>query len=127
MTTYKVADGHDIALVSLNEITPQPASDGIKATRRIQSANGTVIDEGKFIELQFNIMNNVTAYQALLTAFGVNSALTNDVTVYVRNETFAWVRMNGTAVRPEVGNDVQWRRYFPRNITILVKNLEVAA
>lgn len=127
MTTYKVADGFNVALVSLNTIAPQPSTEGIKATRRTFAASGAVLDEGKYIEFEFGIVGTVTAYQALLDLFGVKTALTNDVTVYVRDEVFSWVRMNGTAVRPEPGKDVQWRSFFPRNITILVRNLAVAS
>ena len=127
MSVYKVADGHDVVLGSLNDVSPQPTADGIKPTRRTHAADGSIYDEGKYVELQFTVMNDATAYQSLLSQFGIQSATTNDVTVYVRDETFAWVRMNGTAVRPEPGQDVQWRRYFPRNITILIKELSTAA
>ena len=127
MSTYKVADTHDVALVSLVDVDPQPTSEGIRVTRRNYGADGSVYDEGKYVELAFTVLGGVTQYQGLLNQFGVQSSLTNEVTVYVRDETFAWVRMNGIAVRPEIGRDVQWQRYFPRSITILVKNLEVAA
>ena len=126
MSTYRVADGHDVALVSLNVVDPQPKSEGIKATRRTFAADGTVYDEGKYVELEFGMVPGTTEYQTLLSAFGVQSSLTNEVTVYVRDETFAWVRMNGTAVRPEPGRDVRWS-YFPRSITVLVKDLEATA
>lgn len=121
--TYQVADGHDVALISLNPVIPQPTSEGIKATRRSYAASGGVYDEGRYVELEFSVLGSETSYQTLLSEFGVNTVLTNDVTVYVRDEKYTWVRMNGTAVRPEVGQDVQWRRYFPRNITILIKDL----
>jgi len=123
MSSYKVADGHDVALESLNDADPQPRSDGIKATRRTYAADGSVFDEGCYVELEFGMVPSVSDYQTLLTQFGVQSALTNEVTVYVRDETFAWVRMNGTAVRPEPGRDVRWRDYFPRDIVILIKDL----
>lgn len=123
MSTYRVKDGHDEALVDLVVISPQPQSEGIKPTRRTHAANGAVYDEGKYVELQFNIVAGVTGYQSLLNQFGVQSTTTNEVTVYVRDETFAWVRMNGTAVRPEPGRDVRWNKFFPRDITILVKDL----
>lgn len=126
MSTYKVADGHDVALISLNEVVPQPKSEGIKATRRTFAADGTVYDEGRYVELEFGMVPSVTEYQTLLSAFGVQTALTNDVTVYVRDETYAWVRCNGTAVRPEPGRDVRWA-YFPRSVTLLVKDLEAAS
>lgn len=127
MSTYKVADGSDVALESLNDLSRQPTSDGIKSTRRTYSANSSVYDEAKYVELRFSAIDSVTVYQTLLGEFGVQSALTNAVTVYVRDETFAWVRMNGTAVRPEPGRDVRWDNYFPRNVTILVKDLVTAA
>lgn len=127
MSVYQVLGGHDAGSMDLNNVVPQPTSEGIKATRRIYSASGAIIDEGKYIELNFGIIDSVTAYQALLDLFGVKTALTNEVTVQVRDETFSWVRMNGTAVRPEAGKDVQWRRFFPRNVVILVKDLEAAA
>ena len=126
-TYYKVADGWNVALESLNNISPQPQAEGIKATRRTYSANGAVYDEGKYIELQFNVMGTATAYQSLLNQFGVQSALTNEVTVYIRDETFAWVRMNGTAVRPEMGREARWSKFFPRDITILVKDLAASS
>lgn len=127
MSVYKVADGHDVALESLNTVSPQPRSEGIKPSRRSYAADGTVYDEGRYVELEFSMVSTVTDYQTLLSAFGVQSALSNDVTVYVRDETFAWVRMNGTAVRPEPGKDVRWRDMFPRDVTILVRNLETAS
>lgn len=127
MTTYKVADGSDVALGSLSDVSPQPKSTGIQPTRRTYSADGSVYDEAKYVELQFSAIDSVTTYQSVLSQFGIQSALTNAVTVYVRDETFAWVRMNGTAVRPEPGRDVRWDNYFPRNVTILVKDLATAA
>lgn len=123
MSTYRVKDGWNEALMDLAVVSPQPTSEGIKATRRTFSANGEVFDEGKYVELRFNIVNGATAYQALLNQFGVQSTTTNEVTVYVRDETFSWVRMNGTAVRPEPGRDVRWNNYYPRDVTILVKDL----
>jgi hypothetical protein len=66
-------------------------------------------------------------YQAILTAFGLLSADSNDVTVYVRNDVYDFVRMNGKAIKPKPGAGVQWQRPFPRNITILVRDLEAAS
>lgn len=123
MSTYRVADGWNVALGSLNVVSPQPTSEGIKPTRRTFSANGEVFDEAKYVELQFNMLGSASSYQAVLNQFGIQSATTNEVTVYVRDETFAWVRMNGTAVRPEPGRDVRWSKFFPRDITILVRGL----
>lgn len=127
MSTYRVKDGWNEALEDLVVISPQPTSEGIKPTRRTYAANGAVYDEGLYVELQFNVLNNASAYQSLLNQFGIQSSTTNEVTVYVRDATFAWVRMNGLAVRPEMGRDVRWNRFFPRDITILVRDLTAAS
>ena len=71
--------------------------------------------------------SDVTEYQAILTAFGVKNAGSNEVTVYVRDETFAWTRQNGLAIRPEPGQDVRWSQYFPRDVVILVRDLADAS
>lgn len=122
MSTYQVADGYDNEAGFAN-VNPQPMSEGIKATRRSHGGDGSVYDEGKYVELVFTMLPDVTTYQSVLNQFGVQSALTNAVTVKVRDETLAFVNMNGTAVRPEPGRDMSWSRYFPRNVTILVKSL----
>jgi len=127
MSTYRVADGHDVALESLTALDPQPHTEGIKPTRRTYSADGSVYDEGRYVEFLYSMLPDATTYQSVLSAFGVQSARTNDVTVYVRDETFAWVRMNGTAVRPEPGQDVRWSQYFPRDVTVRVRDLETAS
>ena len=120
--TYRVADGHDVALVSLNVLDPQPRSEGIKPTRRTFGGDGTPYDEGKYVELLYSVVSSVTEYQAILDAFGVKSAGSNEVTVYIRDETFAWTRKNGLAIRPQPGQDVRWS-FFPRDVVILVRDL----
>jgi len=125
--TYRVADGHDVALVDLNVLDPQPRSEGIKPTRRTFGGDGTPYDEGKYVELLYSVVSSVTEYQAILDAFGVKSAGSNEVTVYVRDETFAWTRKNGLAIRPQPGQDVRWTNFFPRDLVILVRDLEDAS
>lgn len=124
---YKVAVGHNVALVSLAEIVPNPRTSGLQATERSYSANGGVYDSARFVEFEWNIIGSVTAYQALLTQFGVNSALFADVTIYARYSQLAWVRLNGIAVRPESQRDMKLELSFPRNVVLLVKDIEVAA
>lgn len=124
---YKVATGSDVALGSLVDMSPQPRSTGIQYTRRTYAADGSVYEEGAYVELAWDYFDDAAAYVALLTQFGLDDSLTNAVTVYIRNDQWAWVRMNGTAVRPEMGREVRWDKFFPRDITILVKDLETAA
>ena len=122
MTTYRVADGHDVVLGSLTVLDPQPRTDGIQSTRRTFSGNGTPNDEGQFVVFDYSVVPSASDYQSILSDFGIQSATSNDVTVYVRDETFAWVRKNGKAIRPQPRVDVRWD-FFPRNVQILVRDL----
>lgn len=126
MTDYRVKDGHDVILGSLNVIAPQPMSEGIQPSRRTYAVSGAIAEEAHFVELLWTMVESPTQYIAILTYFGVNGlppGFTNDVTVYIRNDLFTYTRYNGTAVRPEIGRDVKWQDYFPRDVVILVKNL----
>ena len=127
MTTYRVATGHNVVLGSLTVLSPQPRSEGMKYTRVNAAASGVVYKEAPYVELVWDLLADATAYQALLTTFGLGSVESATVTVYIRSDKFSWVRMNGRAVRPEVGRGVTWDRYFPRNITILIRDLETAS
>jgi len=125
--TYKIADGHDAALINMDDIDPQPRSAGIQTTRRTFAADGTVHDDARYVVLEWTVIEDASEYQTLLSSFGIQTVTTNDVTVYVRDETFAWARMNGTAIRPEPGPGVRWKDYFPRDIQILIRDLEAAS
>ena len=131
MSTYRVATGHDVILGSLTVFAPQPdPGTAIQTTRRSYGGDGTVFDEGRYIELPWSALVDATAYQALLTLFGLSASVENaDVTVYVRDETYAFVRMNGIAVRPQPGKEVVWGdvQSRPLNVNILVKDLATAA
>lgn len=126
MSTYRVADGHDVALGSLTDLDPQPRTTGIQVSRRSYAGDGTVYDEGKYVELEFPTILTASQYQLVLSQMGVQGSLTNEITIYLRDETFAWARMNGTAVRPEPGSDVSWLT-APRGIIVLVRDLENAS
>jgi len=127
MSSYRVSDGHDVALELLTVLDPQPHSEGIKPTRRSFGGDGVPVDEGEYVELLYSMVPSATEYQTILNTFGVQSAISNQVTVYVRSETFAWVRMNGLAIRPQPGQDVRWSNYFPRDVVVLVRDLEAAS
>lgn len=128
MTTYRIADGYNVPLVSLTALSPQPRSKGIQYARRTYGGDGTVYDEGPFIELEWDVLQDDVEYDALIdTVFGVSRPLTNEITIYLRDQYFAWVRYNGIAVSPENARDLQWRQFFPRDITIIVKHLAIAS
>lgn len=119
MSTYKVATGHNVALLGLAAISPQPASPGVKATRRTYSVAGTVHDEALYIQLEWSVIADATALDALLAQFGLDSATTANVTIYCPNQVHEFTRYNGVAVRPEVSRN----SYFLRDVQIVVKEL----
>ena len=127
MSDYRVADGFDVALGSLTVLSPQPKSAGIQYTRLGYAADGTPILEGPFVNLVWDIVGGKTGYQAILTTFGLSSATTNDVTVYVRDANFDYVRKNGKAIKPQIGEGIEWDNYFPRGLVILIRDLEDAS
>jgi hypothetical protein len=123
VTTYRVKAGHNQALVDLVVLDPQPHTTGVQSTRRTHAASGLVYDEALFVRFEYDYTDSPTTYLALLTAFGLASASQANVTIYARNQRYAWVRYNGVSVLPEVGRDVAWTNYFARGISIIVKNL----
>lgn len=120
---YKAALGSGVALGSLVDIVPQPAGGGVMVVQRNPSASGVVHEIGLWAELKWSALASPAEYLALLTQFGLHSALTVAVTVYIRNEFFAFARYNATCVRPQMGTDVDWNNYFPREISIVLKSL----
>lgn len=124
---YKIAEGHDVALLSLTDIDPQPRSDGLKFGRVTPSAAGTITREASYIELVWSVVESPAAYQDLLEQFGLDSATTAAVTLYALNDLFQATRYNGTAVRPIIGASAAQRDYFIRDVVIIVKDLAVAA
>lgn len=127
MSTYRVATGHDVVLGSLTVLDPQPDPGTlIQATRRSYAADGTPTDQGRYIELPWSALEDGTAYTDLLTDFGLSASTSSAlVTVYIRDETFSFVRMNGTAIRPEPMREVTTgdRQQRPLDIVLLVRNL----
>lgn len=127
-TKYKIATGHDELLINMDEIDPQPEGKPITPTRRSYAPSGAIIDDGLYVELVWSTLPNATVYQALLAQFGLDAAKQADVTVVVRDDTLADVRMNGVAIRPSrFDNTLEWSDYMLRDVIILVRNLEATA
>lgn len=131
MTSYRVKTGSDVALGSLTVLSPQPGpGTAIRTTKRTYAADGSVTDQGRYIEFLWKAYTNAADYLTLLGLFGLSASVSSAaVTVYVRDETYAWVRMNGTAIRPQPGPDVHWGdiQSRPLDIRILVRDLATAA
>lgn len=126
MSSYKVKTGHNQAADDLVLITPQPRSKGIQYTRRTVSGDGTIINEGPFVEFVWDTIANKTMFQSILTQFGLASVYSALVTVSVRGDNFDYARKNGKALRPTPGDGVEWD-IFPRNLTIIVRDLSTAS
>lgn len=127
MSDYRAATGADVALGSLTVLDPQPRSAGIQYTRVTNAASGVVYKEAPFVVLEWSALEDKAEYQTILGVFGLSSAQSAAVTVYVRDENWDYVRMNGRAVKPSIGETGEWSNYFPRDIRIIVKNLTVAS
>jgi hypothetical protein len=127
--TYKISGvGFDVPLVSLVDLAPQPRSIGPQTTRRSYSASGKVFQELGHIELIWDLIRNLAAYDAILAQFGLGISLfTNEVTAYIPDQVYGWQRVNGIAVRPQIGEDVIRERFFVRRLVILIKNLTPAS
>lgn len=124
MSTYRVGIGHNIALGSLAIINPQPTSRGVQVARRTYGLDATVVEEGRYIELVFGVLEQPSDYLALLAQFGLSASVAkSNVTVYAPNAVWGFARYNGVAIRPEVGAGVTWENYFLRNVVILVRDL----
>lgn len=125
IAAYAVADGYDAAIDELVALDPQPAMRGIEVTRRIHAPNGGVRDEELYAWLEWSALGSVSEYQSVLTQLGLLDALTNRITISLRDEHFTWRRYNGIAVKPQIGVDGEWSQFFPRGVRVLVKFLEV--
>jgi len=123
---YLVATGHGVALVSLVAMNPQPRTDvPVRPVVRNESASGLIHDLGKFIELQWSMIETPTQLTTLLAQFGLSATTTtNAVTIYVPNEVYAFTRYNGLARFPLQGVDIHRSDYFIRDLKIVVNKLE---
>lgn len=117
------ASGWNIALVSLVAPDPLPESGMVMPVQRNYGASGIPHEIGLYAELKWPLIETEADYLAMLTSIGLNSALSNQITLYVRDFALQWHRYNGIAIRPEAGRDVSWR-YFAVNTTMRVIKLE---
>lgn len=126
---YKISSvGWDKPLEELSVLVPQPHSVGPQPTRRTYAANGEVFDELEFIELIYDTVPNGTVYDAILAQFGLGLVSpTKKVTALIPNRIYGAQLVNAIAVMPEIGKDVTRERFFIRNMTILLKQIQPAA
>jgi hypothetical protein len=122
VSDYRSKTGINQTLVSLTKLSPQPTSAGVMATRRIPLGDGSVLDQGLYVEWLYNIVEDAAQLLAILTPLGLHTAKSAAVTIYTRDDLYAYKRYNGVAVRPAPS----WQNYYPRNVTILIRSLELS-
>ncbi|MGP1664947.1 MAG: hypothetical protein ACTS5I_03335, partial [Rhodanobacter sp.] len=98
MPSYLMAQGHSVALVDLDPIVPQPRSpQGVQAAQRDFGADGSVFEQGLFINLLWGSLGSVAEYQTLLAQLGLDDQLRQAITLYAPNFEREWIRYNGYA------------------------------
>jgi hypothetical protein len=121
---YLVAQGHDVALIDLDPIVPQPRStSGVQSAQRDIAADGSVFEQGLFLSLEWSSLANAAAYQTLLGQLGLDNALRNAITIYAPDFEREWRRYNGYALRPQTHNYAT----FLRGVRIIVNRLELSS
>lgn len=124
MADYKVAVGHDVALISLVKIDPEPTGDPVAPVQRQYSASGKIHEDAEFLRLHWDHIDSPTEYLALLTLFGLHDSHQEEVTIYCRDPRLVWTRYNGLAILPEVGVDAKWSNFFLRDVDMYIVDLQ---
>lgn len=120
---YKIALGWDVPLDELADVVPQPRNGEVQIIERRYSDDGPV-DVGPFSQPIFDMFGTDAELQGIYTQFGLLDADEARVTWYTRDDTFAWYRYNGVAVKPRPVDDGGARRdYFLRGYSIVIKEL----
>lgn len=124
MSYPRVEVGHNVALASLVPIIPVPSHSPVTPVQRDWGAGGGVYDQGFYVCLRWEMVESEAEYLSLLTLFNLHASKYEAVTVYVKNSMLQWFRYNGYAQRPMPQTDMDWKNFFPRNIEIIVVDLE---
>lgn len=128
---YRISStGHGVALWSLTVCPIQPTAEAVQATRRTFAATGRPYDEGLYVEWVWSVIETPSQLLTVLGYFGMGGlpiTYTKEVTIYTRNELYSYIRYNGLAVFPQLGRDLRWKNFFPRDLTMLIRDLEVAS
>lgn len=124
MSYPRVDTGHNVPLISLDRITPEPSTSPVTPAARDYGAGGGVYDQGYFVVLRWDFVEDEAEYLALLSMFNLDLSKYEAVTVYVKNDLLQWQRFNGYAQRPQPQEDMDWKNFFPRDIEITIVDLE---
>jgi hypothetical protein len=107
-------------------ITPQPFCPGILYPRRIIAVSGAEYNDGApYTYFQFKGSLTPAQYNTILTAFGLSTALSNDVTVALLVDALraTYIDYNGTIFKPVNGQDVRFELGRWWDATFKIKGL----
>lgn len=119
MSSYRVKLAHNQALGTLTVLNPQPQSRGVQATVEDYFASGATTERGLYVELFWGHFESALQYQNVISSFSLTLNKSANVTIYCRDQLYNWHLYNGVAIRPQAN----WDNFFPRDVTILVRNL----
>lgn len=121
--TYQIADGYNNA-GGLADISIQPATNGLRAGRRIVAGNGQVIEDGFYTtELVYGYLT-ATQYTTLLSEFGLSGVVANEVTIRLpQNDGRAFANYNAIIIKPDMPSEARFERSKYLNIRFIVRRI----
>jgi hypothetical protein len=124
MSAPRVLIGHDHVLVECLFITPTPSTDPVAPVNRDYGVSGKHHDQGRFAVWRWSHVDGEDEYLDILVQLGLDDADTCEVTIYTKNERMIWTLYNAIAHLPEMGSDVKYQNFFPRDIAVYFTDLE---
>jgi len=121
MSDYRAKTGYNQTLASLVKVPLQPSSPGVMATRRLVMADASILDQGLYVDWNYNVIQDAAQLLVVLTPLGLHAAKSAPVTIYTRDDLYGYQRYHGVAHRPPSS----WDNYFARGVTIRIINLEL--
>lgn len=124
---YRVATGWNVPLIDLDRIEPQPRGNPAAPVERDFAITGKIHDDGLFMELNWDYIEEEQEYIDLLVLFGLHDQASNEVTIYGRTKIHGFARYNGIAQQPEGMSETKRSNFFIRDVTIRITHLSLAA
>lgn len=125
MASYRVGLGHNLTYNDLEPILPEPANGFVTPMDRSYSISGKPIDHGLYVAFKWDMLPDLTTYNtAILHQFGLDTADSSEVTIYVMTPRLEWGIYNGLALFPQYGEDISYSSFFVRNLNLYVVDLE---
>lgn len=121
MSEYRAKVDWDQTLADADKLSPQPYSPGLQASRRTLMGDGSILDQGLYVEWIYNVIEDSAQLITILTKLGLNTAKSRNVTIYTRDDLYVYHTYNGVAQRPLA----VWENYFARNVVIRICNLRL--